>query len=185
MKASRFSDAQKAFILKQGADGMPVASPRCPIVAPNAKWCDAALCLRTEGGFKGSTQHFILEERDGVDAMERGYGRGFDAVAKAELWERWRRGESLKAIGRAFGKPSSSIYFQVAPHGGIRPASRRRSRLALRLAEREEISRGIAGARSMRSMARLLRRARSRSPAQAAATRPPSSYSAFFWPGRG
>ena len=25
MKASRFSDAQKAFILKQGADGMPVA----------------------------------------------------------------------------------------------------------------------------------------------------------------
>jgi hypothetical protein len=122
---------------------------------------------------------------DNADVMERGYGRGFDAVAKAELWERWRRGESLKAIGRAFGKPSSSIYFQVAPHGGIRPASRRRSRLALRLAEREEISRGIAGARSMRSMARLLRRARSRSPAQEAATRPPSSYSAFFWPGRG
>jgi putative transposase len=25
MKASRFSDAQKAFILKQGADGIPVA----------------------------------------------------------------------------------------------------------------------------------------------------------------
>jgi putative transposase len=25
MKASRFSDAQKVFILKQGADGMPVA----------------------------------------------------------------------------------------------------------------------------------------------------------------
>lgn len=25
MKASRFSDAQKAFILKQGADGVPVA----------------------------------------------------------------------------------------------------------------------------------------------------------------
>src|ERR1700693_4609166 len=116
--------------------------------------------------------------------MGQRFRRGFTATAKTELWERWQRGESLKAIGRAFGKPSSSIYFQVAPHGGIRPASRRRSRLALRLAEREEISRGIAGARSMRSMARLLRRARSRSPAQAAATRPPSSYSAFFWPGR-
>lgn len=25
MKASKFSDAQKAFVLKQGADGMPVA----------------------------------------------------------------------------------------------------------------------------------------------------------------
>jgi IS30 family transposase len=91
--------------------------------------------------------------------MERGYVRGFDAVAKAELWERWRRGESLKAIGRAFGKPSSSIYFQVAPHGGIRPAPRRRSRLALTLLEREEILRGTAGARSMRSIARLLGRA--------------------------
>src|SRR5262245_53871471 len=70
------------------------------------------------GGLKRSTQRFILEGRDGVDAMERGYVRGFDAVAKAELWERWRRGESLKGTGRAFGKPSSSIYFQVAPHGG-------------------------------------------------------------------
>jgi hypothetical protein len=70
-------------------------------------------------------------------------------------------GESLKAIGRAFGKPgkpSSSIYFQVAPHGGIRPASRRRSRLALTVSEREEISRGIAAHQSARSMARLLGR---------------------------
>jgi hypothetical protein len=48
--------------------------------------------------------------------------RGFTAAEKTELWDRWQRGESLKAIGRAFGKPSSSIYFQVAPHGGIRPA---------------------------------------------------------------
>src|SRR5450759_121142 len=67
-------------------------------------------------------------------------------------------GESLKAIGRAFGKPSSSIYCQVAPHGGIRPAPRRRSRLALTLPEREEISRGIAAHQSARSMARLLGR---------------------------
>ena len=73
-------------------------------------------------------------------------------MAKPELWERWRRGESLKAIGRAFGKPSSSIYFQVVPHGGIRPAPRRRSRLALTLSEREEILRGTRGARSMRSI---------------------------------
>jgi len=89
-------------------------------------------------------------------AMDRRYARGFNTVAREELWERWQHGESLKAIGRAFGKPSSSIYFQVAPHGGIRPARRRRSRLALTLNEREEISRGIAAARSIRSMARLL-----------------------------
>ena len=88
--------------------------------------------------------------------MCQGYRRGFTAAEKAELWDRWQRGESLKAIGRAFGKPSSAIYFQLAPHGGIRPAPRRRSRLALTLSEREEISRGIAAYQSTRSMARLL-----------------------------
>jgi len=86
------------------------------------------------------------------------YRRGFTAAEKTELWDRWQRGESLKAIGRAFGKPSSSIYCQVAPHGGIRPPARRRSRLALTVSEREEISRGIAAHQSARSMARLLGR---------------------------
>jgi hypothetical protein len=76
--------------------------------------------------------------------MDQGFRRGFTAAEKTELWDRWQRGESLKAIGRAFGKPSSSIYFQVSPYGGIRPAPRRRSQLALTLSEREEISRGIA-----------------------------------------
>jgi IS30 family transposase len=90
--------------------------------------------------------------------MSQGQGRGFGAAAKAELWDRWERGESLKAIGRAFDKPSSSIYFQLAPHGGIRPAPRRRSKLALTLVEREEISRGIAADESARSMAGKLGR---------------------------
>ena len=93
--------------------------------------------------------------------MDQRFRRGFTAAEKTELWERWRRGELLKAIGRAFGKPSSSIYFQVAPHGGIRPAPRRRSRLALTLSEREEISRGSAVHQSARSMARLLGRSAS------------------------
>ena len=75
--------------------------------------------------------------------MKQGYRRGFSPTEKTELWDRWRRGESLRSIGRVFGKPSSSIYFQLAPYGGIRPARRRRSRLALTLSEREEISRGI------------------------------------------
>ncbi len=90
--------------------------------------------------------------------MSQRFRRGFTAAERTELWDRWQRGESLKAIGRAFGKPSSSIYVQLAPHGGIRPAPRRRSRLALRLSEREAISRGIAAHRSARSMARLLGR---------------------------
>src|SRR5271169_4988100 len=90
--------------------------------------------------------------------MEQRFRRGFTAAEKTELWDRWQRGESLKAIGRPFGKPSSSIHNQVAPHGGIRPAPRRRSRLALTLCEREEISRSIAAHQSCRSMARLLGR---------------------------
>jgi IS30 family transposase len=84
---------------------------------------------------------------------------GLTSAQKTELWDRWQRGESLKAIGRAFGKPSSSIYCLVSPQGGIRPAERRRSRLALTLSEREEISRAIVAQRSIRSMARLLGRA--------------------------
>ena len=90
--------------------------------------------------------------------MERRFHRGFTAAEKTELWDRWKRGESLKAIGRAFGKQSSSIYFLVAPHGGFRPAERRRSRLALTLAEREVISRGVTARRSARSIAKLLGR---------------------------
>src|SRR5476651_595328 len=90
--------------------------------------------------------------------MERRFHRGFTAAEKTELWDRWKRGESLKAIGRAFGKQSSSIYFLVAPHGGFRPAERRRSRLALTLAEREVISRGVTARQSARSIAKLLGR---------------------------
>ena len=36
--------------------------------------------------------------------MERRFHRGFTAAEKTELWDRWKRGELLKAIGRAFGK---------------------------------------------------------------------------------
>src|SRR5204863_3626506 len=114
-------------------------------------------CPLSEGDLNWSTQHFILGKRWSV-TMDQGFRRGFTAAEKTELWDRWQRGESLKAIGRAFGKPSSSIYFQVSPHGGIRPPPRRRSRLALTLREREEISRGIALHRSARSMAGLLGR---------------------------
>src|SRR6202161_3219229 len=90
--------------------------------------------------------------------MSHKFHRGFTSAEKTELWDRWKRGESLKAIGRAFGKESSSIYFLVAPHGGIRPAERRRSRLALTLAEREVISRGVTAHQSARSIAKLLGR---------------------------
>ena len=77
----------------------------------------------------------------------------YTAAQKAEMWDRWQRGESLNAIGRAFDRPSSSIFGQLAPTGGIRPPPRRRARLALTLAEREEISRGVVAGHSIRSIA--------------------------------
>jgi IS30 family transposase len=83
----------------------------------------------------------------------------YTAAQKAEMWDRWQRGESLNAIGRLFDRPSSSIFNQLAPTGGIRPPPRRRSRLALTLAEREEISRGVVAGHSVRAMADSLGRA--------------------------
>ncbi|MCH8175217.1 MAG: IS30 family transposase [Proteobacteria bacterium] len=93
--------------------------------------------------------------------MSRYCGRGFTASEKRELWERWSKGESLKSIGRCFGKSSSSIYGQISPYGGIRPKPRCRSRLALTLAEREDISRGIVLGLSIRSIAESLSRSAS------------------------
>ena len=91
--------------------------------------------------------------------MRRAYYRiGFTAGQSAELWERWKRGDGLKAIGRVLGKPSSCIFAHIKPSGGIKPPARRRSRLALSLAEREDISRGLVAGRSVRSMARALGR---------------------------
>jgi hypothetical protein len=58
---------------------------------------------------------------------------------KSEMWDRWQRGESLNAIGRVFDRPSSSIFGQLAPRGGICPPPRQRSRLALTLLERERV----------------------------------------------
>ena len=74
------------------------------------------------------------------------------------MWDRWPRGESLNSIGPAFDRPSSSIFSQLAPSGGIRPPIRQRSELALTLAQREEISRGITSNLSWSSIATQLGR---------------------------
>jgi len=82
----------------------------------------------------------------------------YNAEQKAEMWDRWQRGESLTSIGRGFDRPSSSIFGQLSPSGGIRPPPRRRSRLALTLPEREEISRGVVTDLSLRTIASQLGR---------------------------
>ena len=83
---------------------------------------------------------------------------GLSAGQKAELWDRWRNGQSLSEIGNALGKHAGSIFGVVIRNGGIAPANRRRSRLALTVSEREDISRGIAAGTSIRQIATALDR---------------------------
>ena len=93
--------------------------------------------------------------------MRPGKRFGLSAIEKSDIWCRWKAGQSLHEIGRAFDKPHSSIRCLLLPRGGIPPAARRRSLLAFTLAEREDISRGIASGSSIREIARHLDRAAS------------------------
>jgi hypothetical protein len=74
---------------------------------------------------------------------------------RSEVWRRWKAGESLHRIGRAFDRPHTSIHCLLAHHGGIVPATRRRSILSLTAVEREDISRGLASGSSIRDIARI------------------------------
>jgi len=78
---------------------------------------------------------------------------------KALMWERWRRGASLNAIGRLFDRHRTTVRGMLERTGGIRPPPRCRSRLAQTLTEREEISRGLMAGRSVPTIASLLGRA--------------------------
>jgi IS30 family transposase len=79
-------------------------------------------------------------------------------MQRVEVWRRWKVGESLHAIGRALGKNNVVIHLLLKRHGGIAPPIRRRSPSSLTLAEREDISRGIACGSSIRGIAQGLHR---------------------------
>ena len=83
----------------------------------------------------------------------------YSAAQRAEIWDRWQAGESMSSIGRRFDRESSSVFSVLSPTGGIRPPDRRRSRCALSLSEREEISRGLGVGQSLRRIASQLGRA--------------------------
>ncbi len=82
----------------------------------------------------------------------------YSAAQRADIWDRWQRGESMSSIDRLFERQSSSIYSLLQLSGGIRRLKRTRSRLALSLSEREEISRGLASHHYIRAIARRLKR---------------------------
>ena len=72
---------------------------------------------------------------------------------KAVMWDRWQKGEPLESIAQLFDRHHSAVQRILAETGGIRPAPRRRSNRSLTLAEREEISRGLASYPSLRAIA--------------------------------
>ena len=84
---------------------------------------------------------------------------GMTEAQKDEVWRRWRTGESLSDVGRAVGRFPASIFGLLRLHGGITPPARQRAVRALTLAEREEISRGLAAGASLRQIAQALQRA--------------------------
>jgi IS30 family transposase len=91
--------------------------------------------------------------------MSDGKQSRLSAGQRADVWRRWKAGESLHEMWRAYGKPHNCIRCVLLPSGGIAPAARRRSGRALTLAEREDISRGIASGSSIRAIASGLDRA--------------------------
>src|SRR6516162_4759993 len=115
-------------------------------------------CPLSGGEFNRSGQHLLIsyEVRRCAMVTSRIW---FTAAQKAELWERWKNGQSAAAISRALEKKNKTgVERIVVLHGGIGPAPRRRALAALRFEEREEISRGIAVGRSIRQIAQGLGR---------------------------
>jgi IS30 family transposase len=82
-----------------------------------------------------------------------------DEERRAELWRRWGAGETLTEISRGIGCSTPAVFCELRQRGGFAPVPRRRAAQQLRAGEREEISRSLASAVSLRQIARGLGRA--------------------------
>ena len=83
---------------------------------------------------------------------------GLSHEQKAQLWARWKAGDSVSDIARSLEVAGSRIHDVLAFTGGIVPVKHKRASRALRLEEREEISRGIAAGDSLRRIAARVQR---------------------------
>jgi IS30 family transposase len=96
----------------------------------------------------------VVEDRKMIKKNERGLA----PEQCAEMWRRWKAGESLREIGAAIGRDSGTVHWHIKQRGGIAPAARVRSQRHLSLADREEISRGLVSGQSLSSIALQLGR---------------------------
>jgi transposase, IS30 family len=83
----------------------------------------------------------------------------FSEAEKAEIWDALERGESMRGIAHRMGRAHGSIRTYIVDSGGRRPRPPTASELRLSLAEREEISRGLAAGESFRVIAARIGRA--------------------------
>lgn len=101
-----------------------------------------------------------LHEISGQGLHMARFGRpGLSSLQKSELWERWKRGDSISDISRALAKNPGSIHGVLRGRGGIAPAERNRAAASLSLGNREEISRGLVAGLSMRQIALIVHKA--------------------------
>jgi DNA-binding CsgD family transcriptional regulator len=102
----------------------------------------------------------IASALTGASAVEVvGAVLGLSAAAQDEVGRRWRQGESLRLIARRLGKRGPSVRALVLQTGGVQRHPPRRAPRSLSMAEREEISRGVAAGESCRQLAVRLGRA--------------------------
>ena len=85
--------------------------------------------------------------------------RVFTAAEAALIWQRWQAGARFDGIAAELGRSTPAVTYLVIRRGGIAPTVRHRAAGALRVGEREEISRAIARGESVRSVAAALGRA--------------------------
>src|SRR5829696_4587815 len=124
------------------------------------EWPDHAGTARCRivAGLKGWLHHLRTDE---VCRRWRWWVRswGLSAAEQDEVWARWRRGQSLRLIARQLGKRVPSVRAFVLQTGGVRQHPPRRAQRSLSMAEREEISRGVAAGEPCRQIAARLGRA--------------------------
>ena len=97
-----------------------------------------------------------LTDWSAVEGWVRSWG--LSAAEQDEVWARWRRGESLRLIARRMGKRGPSVRAFVLQTGGVQQHPPRRRLRCLSMAEREEISRGVAAGEPCRQIAARLGR---------------------------